>query len=78
MFFGPSSLFLDARSVSSLPSRAREGVGLDRHSTKVTSVVEACDYISRRFYAFFLIMRGKLKHSALCSSPLLCPLIQRR
>ena len=45
---------LYANSASSLLWRGREGVGLDRHSTTVTKVVEGCVYICRHFTQLFL------------------------
>ena len=53
LFFGPSVLFLDARSVSSRLWRARDGVSLDRLSTTVTKVVEGCVYVRRDFFCIF-------------------------
>ena len=51
-------VILDARSVSSLLSRAREDISLDRHSTAVTKVVEGCVYMRKRFLAMFSREKG--------------------
>ena len=50
---GPTLVVLDARSISSLLRRAREGVSLGRHSTTVTIIVEGCVYIRRCLIEFF-------------------------